>query len=149
MKKKIRQSVFETNSSSVHSIVIKREIPLEKSNLKLDSLGRISLKFLDFTQEDKFVYETQQDKLNYYVTCIALNIAWTNPITDFEEFIREIEFYLDDIREHADAAGFVLDGNSRCPEAEGYMDDIKEYIYDYKGKEFVFDKDIIVEVSWG
>lgn len=67
MKRKIRNNVFETNSSSVHSITISKE-GREPSKLEKDKDGYIKIDFGTF-DKDYHIYDTQYDKLSYLITC--------------------------------------------------------------------------------
>ena len=66
MKKQIRSGVFETNSSSVHSLTInpKGRVP---NKIEMDD-GYLIAKFGVFDCSGKFT--TQSEKLSYLVTCI-------------------------------------------------------------------------------
>ena len=74
MKRKIRNGTFETNSSSMHSLVIENEEKLEKirhrdkSNIKIDDERYITIETQDYTTEN-YVLKTQQEKLNYIASC--------------------------------------------------------------------------------
>ena len=78
---KIRQGVFETNSSSCHALCIKKEA-LEESKLPtLD--GIIQSKFMkcDETDEDLW-FDSQKDKLSYVLT----RLWYSEIFFDFDEF---------------------------------------------------------------
>lgn len=68
MKQKIRSKVFETNSSSVHSIAISKE-GREPSELKLDKEGMIKVALGSFGK-DKEYYTSQYSKLSYLISCL-------------------------------------------------------------------------------
>lgn len=68
MRKYIRRNVFETNSSSVHSLVISKE-GLEPSDLEIDENGYINVDFGNFGSEEH-LYTSQYDKLQYLITCL-------------------------------------------------------------------------------
>ena len=79
--KKIRQNVFETNSSSVHSLVISSE-GLEPSNLKINSeINRIDVTTQYFGKE-YILYNEQEDKLSYIVTYLVAELQ--NSYDDWE-----------------------------------------------------------------
>lgn len=78
MKKKIRLGTFETNSSSVHSIVINKE-GLEKPNLtvkrkKIDGVFKHFI-YVPLQTFDKYsqTFYSQEDKLSYLVTIAFLS----------------------------------------------------------------------------
>ena len=89
MNRKIRKGVFETNSSSVHSLVISNE-GREPSEFKLNKDGEIEIDFGQFGK-DKRIYTSQYDKLSYLITCLYYLSGWEiSDIYDRREF-REIQ----------------------------------------------------------
>lgn len=64
MKRRIRKGVFETNSSSMHSLVIKGEKKINREQLKINENGFIEVETDDYTWGN-FILETAQAKLNY------------------------------------------------------------------------------------
>lgn len=68
MKCRIRKEVFETNSSSMHSLVIKGEKKINREQLKINENGFIEVETDDYTW-GYFILETAQEKLNYIVSC--------------------------------------------------------------------------------
>ena len=68
MKRRIRKGVFETNSSSMHSLVIKGEKRINREQLKINENEFIEVETDDYTW-GYFILETVQEKLNYVVAC--------------------------------------------------------------------------------
>lgn len=68
MKCKIRKGVFETNSSSMHSLVIKGEKKINREQLKINEDGFIEAETEDYTWGNSLL-KTAQEKLNYIVSC--------------------------------------------------------------------------------
>lgn len=68
MNRKIRNHVFETNSSSVHSLVISND-GREPSDFVLNEEGKIEIDFGEFGRELR-LYTSQYDKLSYLITCL-------------------------------------------------------------------------------
>lgn len=101
MKIIARDSVFETNSSSCHSIVL-RKTNLDSSELKMDRHGKVHAKYGDYGNHD--CLDTQQEKLDYIVTHLAYSDDWER-----EECIENIEAYLKDYI--PGCTGLVIDGN--------------------------------------
>ena len=66
--KKIRKGTFETNSSSMHSLVVVGEKKINKEQLKIDEDGFIEVETDEYTW-GYFILETAQEKLNYIVAC--------------------------------------------------------------------------------
>lgn len=67
MKCQIRKNVFETNSSSVHSLVIAKE-GREKSELRVNADGEIEVEFGSFGTNFELFF-SQDEKLSYLITC--------------------------------------------------------------------------------
>ena len=73
MKRTIRSNVFETNSSSIHSLVISID-GLEPSNLKINSeTNHIDVTTQYFGKEYN-LYNKQEDKLSYLITYIVTQL---------------------------------------------------------------------------
>lgn len=68
MKCRIRKGVFETNSSSMHSLVIKGEKKINREQLKINENGFIEVETEDYTW-GFFILKTAQEKLDYVVAC--------------------------------------------------------------------------------
>lgn len=68
MKRRIRKGVFETNSSSMHSLVIKGEKKINREQLKINENGFIEVETDDYTW-GYFILKTVQEKLNYVAAC--------------------------------------------------------------------------------
>ncbi len=142
---KIRNSVFETNSSSVHSISIDKS-GLEKSNFKLDKNGYIHV---DYGQFDRYyeLFTSQYEKLSYLITCCYYLANYEDSVTDTYEF-RRIE---DALKDYTGCAGIIID--NQC---EPYIDhqsipyDSIEIINVYNRDEiinFVFNKYISLKTT--
>ena len=67
--KKIRNNVFETNSSSVHALVYSPE-GRQENKLKINKDGYIETDFGYFGKEYE-IYDSQDDKLSYLMTCLS------------------------------------------------------------------------------
>lgn len=66
MKRVIRKGIYESASSSVHSLVISSD-GMEPSKLPVDKDGYITVRYGEFGK-DGTVYSSQEDKLSYLVT---------------------------------------------------------------------------------
>ena len=66
--KKIRRGTFETNSSSMHSLVVTGEKKINKDQLKINENGFVEVETEEYTW-GHFILETAQEKLNYVVAC--------------------------------------------------------------------------------
>ena len=67
MKRKIRKSVFETNSSSMHSLSYSEYQELEKSKLEIDEDGYIHVEMGDYSDIKKDLV-TQKEKLAFVIS---------------------------------------------------------------------------------
>lgn len=81
----VRPNVFETNSSSSHSLSI-RKGKLEKSNLRVSSVdNKVHVEFGEFGWEVE-TYDSQEDKLSYLCTMlIETEGRKLNKVEDFYE----------------------------------------------------------------
>jgi len=105
MKKQIRKNVFETNSSSVHSLVISNG-GREPSEFKLNKNGEIEVDFGQFGK-DLHYYTSQYDKLSYLITCLYYLSGWeVEDIYDRWEF-KEIQ---DAVCKYTGAKGIKIIG---------------------------------------
>ena len=69
MKCRIRKGVFETNSSSMHSLVIKGEKKINREQLEINENGFIEVETDEYTFGGNSILKTAQEKLNYIVSC--------------------------------------------------------------------------------
>lgn len=69
--KKIRNNVFETNSSSTHSLSIKLGESLENFNIPLNNIGVIEANFGEYGWGYD-ILDTQEAKLSYLLTMVAM-----------------------------------------------------------------------------
>jgi len=74
MKKTIRNGLFETNSSSVHTLVYKDQ-SLSPSRLPIKD-GKVIAHFGHFGKDFEY-YETQEEKLSYLLTCLTYSCGST------------------------------------------------------------------------
>ena len=83
MKRTIREEVFESNSSSVHSLYIKGK--LGKNKLKMKD-GYVITDFGEFGT-DEHIYMSQNDKLSYLITELYYINHWEyDSIEDMYQF---------------------------------------------------------------
>ncbi len=121
MKRKIRAGTFETNSSSMHSLVVENFSEkfsphnIEASSLKKDKNGNIHVRLGEYGWGKKML-DTQQKKLNYLVTSIVCYKGIDNQedLEDDYDF-RELS---SEICEHAEAKGIIVNNF----EGEYYID---------------------------
>ena len=90
MKYTIREGVWETNSSSVHSISISNK-GLRKCRLKPREDGYIHVRARYFGRELKY-YPNQKDKLTYLMVCVAYCCGSRYGCADDEQFYDDYRF---------------------------------------------------------
>lgn len=148
MKRQIRSGVFETNSSSVHSLAInpKGRVP---NKIKMDD-GYLIAKFGVFDCSGKFT--TQSEKLSYLVTCIWYiagcpddmddmysTSAWDNLEDAVRKYIPEcrgVRMNIDNlIRDYFDESAPYIDHQS-VPDSDWDM------IID------MYDEDAVIDFIW-
>jgi len=106
-KQVIRYNVFETNSSSVHTLAIAKE-GLEPSHLPTDKEGYILARYGSFGKERRY-YDTQEEKLSYLVTCCYyLSHGWDKESLYENWTFREIQ---EAICEYTGAKGIRIVGD--------------------------------------
>ena len=81
--RKIRQGVFETNSSAVHCLVVPQEMWAKPSVLRKDRDGYIHT---DYTEDIETYLNTPKDKLSYLVTQLYYYNGYTDNIEDCYDF---------------------------------------------------------------
>ena len=105
MNRKIRKYVFETNSSSVHTLSVSKD-GIEPSKFILDEEGYLHTDFGTFGKNYD-IFDSQYDKLSYLITlcyyCAGFDI---DNIKDSYQF-KHIE---DAIKKHTGCLGIIIDG---------------------------------------
>lgn len=105
MKRKIRKGVWETNSSSCHSVSISKNKIMNFALPGLDEDGFLIAHFDEFGWEINR-YNNPTSKLSYALTMVAM--------IHNEEFFNEVEFYeLDDFKMIEDVV------KNKIPDCEG------------------------------
>lgn len=144
--KQCRNNVFETNSSSVHTISVSKD-GLEPSKLQMNENDEIIVELGRFTDYGKLV--TQEEKLSYLITCMY----YVEPaIVRGYDYCSGYGYVKDVICEYADAEGIVItnvdDAYIDHQSAPDYADDIIVDIYDKDAIiNFVFNKYVTLKMS--
>ena len=110
MKNKIREGIFETNSSSVHSLVLMNQ-KLSKPNLRelrIDKDGVIKIP-LGYFGKDYRIYSSQKEKLSYIMT--VFYCCFGEDITRFEDKDDWLSSYWGDIKK-----AIINYINTSCPD---------------------------------
>ena len=144
MKRNIRNEVYETNSSSVHSIVV-MDSGLESSKFELDDEGYIVVPFGKFGKDVEYFTE-QEDKLSYLITKLYYKCGW-----DIEDILNSYKFHCLEkaIMSYVDGCRGIKIDSSIEPEIDHQSSD-KDFIDWYDADAiigFVFGKDIALKTS--
>ena len=162
MKTNIRNNIFETNSSSVHSLVFLNQ-KLSKPNfreLRINKDGVIKISLRYFGRDHK-IYSSQKEKLSYILTFLwcyfGENIEWfvdKDHNYYWQDIKDEIIFYINkfspdilctDIIPVYPKKGLVGFDHQTYPD---YLDDCLVNLYDPKKVvEFIFNKNIALETN--
>lgn len=155
--KQIRQSVFETNSSSAHTITVKGKDMTDK--LRINGKDKkIHVEFGDF-QGGSYIYDTAYEKLSYLITMVFMTNRDCKNMDEFmyTDEMREIEAC---IKNHIpECEGLVVDGEIYHEYGDTWNDisgDINHQSvvpikYLFKGctmEEFIFSSDIYISTTW-
>lgn len=127
MKKTIRSNVFETNSSSVHTLSIDSS-GMEPCNIPRTDDNRLIVDFGVFDKEG--VFSSQQDKLSYLITCMWYNCGGFDGT---EEEVRQnyvFKYVEEAVCEYSGASGIYIPGK-----VKPYIDhqSVPEYSDDVNG----------------
>lgn len=162
MKTNIRNNIFETNSSSVHSLVFLNQ-KLSKPNfreLRINKDGVIKIPLRYFGRDHK-IYSSQKEKLSYILTFLwcyfGENIEWfvdKDHNYYWQNIKDEIIFYINkfspdilctDIIPVYPKKGLVGFDHQTYP---NYLDDcLVDLYYPKKVVEFIFNKNIALETN--
>lgn len=163
---KIRNNVFETNSSSTHSVSIRgrdKELKFDKPTLSVNNENMVVSGFGEFGWEVESYIE-QDTKLRYLLTMIMEFNKWDNP--DFEiyqdEDFKKVE---EVVKEYCNCDGIEIDSEIRLERYDGYCywkfdgyidhQSIEDYrclgnfLNDYglTIKEFIFSPDVVLHTD--
>lgn len=153
--KKIRNKVFETNSSSVHSLVINSE-GLEPSNLKIDSKSDHIIVNTQYFGSEYNIYNNQEDKLSYLITYIITDLQskYDNDEILAVELFKDYRFINIEniIKNYCNCSGIIVNideeggfDHQTSPHESGCIINL----YDEEEiKNFIFNKYISLKTTW-
>ena len=105
MRKQIRSNVYETNSSSVHTLVISND-GREPSKFILDKDGYLHIDYGEFDSTYN-LYTEQYDKLSYLITlCYYCTNMYNSEIRNTYQF-KNIETA---VKNYTGCTGIIIDG---------------------------------------
>jgi hypothetical protein len=122
--KQIRRNVFETNSSSTHSISFSKKTGLDKSELEVSMDGYIYISLGEFGWEIENYYD-QRRKLSYLVTMAAMLNGCHTKWCDQDQIANKITKFMesDDFERISKEIGDYTHTNGvRLYNVEGYID---------------------------
>lgn len=157
MRRRIRKSVFESNSSSTHSLSIKKRGCTE--NLCVDpETNKVITHFGEFGWGyDKFTDPV--NKLSYLVTML---VETHEDCKSMEELCETEDFKRinDAVAEHCNCSGIIIDEKIEYDDDEyggwlehdGYVDHqsvmpIRKLFYDCSVEEFIFDPGVVLIID--
>ena len=144
MKRQIRRNVFETNSSSVHSISICKNGTIQPSNLMVnEETNKIGVRFGEFGWGyDELDY--QSEKLSYLLTMVAVtegrNLERVEDFYELDGFIKLNE----EISQYCNCDGIEVSDKMEIDEWNGkhYLD-IDGYIDHQSSEDYNSLKDFL------
>ena len=143
MKRNIRNEVYETNSSSVHSIVVMKE-GLAPNEMRLNKDGYIVV-YYGFFGKNYNYYTSQQEKLSYLVTKLYYKYWDTEEVINSWQFHDLEEAIMDYV---SGCSGLKIDTSN-----DPYIDhqSVEDEFIDYWDKDaiisFVFGKDVALKTT--
>lgn len=142
--KQIRSNVFESNSSSVHTLQISKD-GLEPSKLELNKDGNIEIEFGEFGKE-YMIYDTQYEKLQYLISFIAYNYGFYCLEDLYENYdFKEVR---DAICEYTGANDIVIVGETHaCIDHQSADDCVINMWYPDEIINFVFNKYVALKTD--
>lgn len=159
--KQVRRSVFETNSSSTHSITITHG-KIANNNIRVDRDGYIHTELGEFGWEI-WDYKGQAERLSYLVTMLAVKsdvTLWcyeddeSRTEKDIVEDImktHEFEKLSDEIGRHARCSGVIIDPSDGYIDHQSHEDyrDFQDFLDQYNTNvvEFVFGRGNVVHTD--
>lgn len=157
MKTKIRKNVFETNSSSVHSIVVKYDGKYE-CNLERDKnnpfavVGRCH-DYSNYGTHDAVMLTTQQEKFDYVVSLMTCANEYLDSYDDIKdslhfgtllEALQMVDSQIDDV--------IILDSEKASFDHQtapyGYNETVINLYNEYDIMEFIFNDNIQLKCSF-
>lgn len=139
MKYTIRRNTFETNSSSVHSLVYRNQ-ELEPPDLPINKeTNKVKAYYGEFGK-DYNVYYDQSSKLSYLLTCIYYHYYNDEEIENSYAF----EILQDIVREYCGVDGIEICGGEPYIDHQSYPDDMFGIVgySDEAIRNFLFNGDI-------
>ena len=150
MKKVIRKSIFETNSSSVHTLTFKCANKLDDCQIPVSKTGKMRIRVQYFGKNDE-TYWDQETKLAYLIV-LCMKGRYDHGREDFKEKVEELEdsYQWDDvvnsIKEHVPGLKEIVpvyqEGWGMDHQASGNIEYIDDFLGSITPAEFVFCREL-------
>ncbi len=150
--KKIRKGTFETNSSSMHSIVVEGLEETKKFNPKVDKNGYYHIKLDDYSHLERNL-ETAEEIISFVASWIAENGYYENSLEDgimTEENMKKFKGFdmLEKIiKKHSDVKGIIFEIEF-FPAAESFNFDEKQMLEPETVEKLIFGKNSYVKMEY-
>ena len=134
MKQTIRNKIFETNSSSAHTLVYSKERPERFDfNLDTDENGIVTIHFREYgwsgPEETGDLLTSANDKLDYVMTFICAYRGWDLKNEEVEEFLENNSSLKEYLLEDPEVRD-LLDGiEDCCPNVTGFKFELNDDPY--------------------
>ena len=150
MKKVIRRSIFETNSSSVHTLTFKCVHKLDDCDMPVSKTGKLRVRLQYFGKNDATFWD-QETKLAYLIV-LCMHQRYDHGREDFKEQVEELKdsYQFDDleesIKEHVPGLKEIVpvyqEGWGMDHQASGNLEYIEDFLGSISPAEFVFCREL-------
>lgn len=150
--KKIRKGTFETNSSSMHSIVVEGMEETKEFNPKVDKNGYYHIKLDDYSHLERNL-ETTEEIISFVASWIAENGYYENSFENnimTQEDMKKFKGFnmLENIlKKHSDIKGIIFEIDL-FPSAESLNFDENEMLNPETVEKLIFGKNSYVEMEY-
>lgn len=150
MKKKIRSSVFETNSSSMHTLTLKNSDETKDFVLELDKEGYLHIETGDYSDLEKDLKEVHEIlsfvaswivEYGYYDSWGADHDYEGNPTPDEMRSFKGFETLENIVKKHTGGKGIIIEEIKKSEFPSGESLNIKE--------EKILDPDVMEQLIFG
>lgn len=156
MKKKIRSSVFETNSSSMHTLTLKNSDETKDFVLELDKDGYLHIETGDYSDLEKDLKEVPEIlsfvaswivEWGYYDSWEAEHDYEGNPSSDEMRSFKGFDILENIVRKHTGAKGIIIEEIKKLefPSAESLNINEEKILDPDVMEQLIFGKESYVE----
>lgn len=154
MKKKIRSSVFETNSSSMHTLTLKNSDGTKDFILELDNDGYLHIETGDYSDLEKDLKEVHEIlsfvaswivEYGYYDSWEAEHDYEGNPSSDEMRNFKGFDTLENIVKKYTGAKGIIIEEILEFPSAESLNIKEEEMLNPDIMEQLIFEKGSYVE----